>query len=390
MNPVAIIPIRSGSKGLKNKNMLYLNNKPLVAWTIDALLKSGVVNCEDIYISSDSGEYKQVLEKLYPSIKFDMRDELYASDKATTADFLVYFFNKMNFRNKNFILCQATSPLRTGQQIKEAYQQFLNNHSEIVVSVVKSDESDELFTTIDDDRLLKDIVGIDKNYRRQKKVNKYLPNGAIYISSIIGYLEKKSFFTSGTEGYLMDKTSSVDIDNKLDFEIASLILSKRENKSSLNYSILYEYKEIINKHKEIIVSDGRVENLSYFFDNQFSTRAFQGITLIDLLNLLEDNFFAPNSSVTVSAGLYDLKQYSLEHIQDTLLKIIKLCDYENIALRILKIAPVVFSKDFDNKQIDKLNLVLSKNLNSKHFKFIDVKYDEDSLLRNGVVCSISE
>ena len=124
MKPFAVIPIRSGSKGLQNKNMLYFGNKPLVCSTIDALIDSKIV--DDIYVSTDSQFYIDILKNMYPNILFDLRDERLASDDSSTSDFLSVFLKKFD-KGRDFILCQATSPLRNGEQIKEATDGELEN-----------------------------------------------------------------------------------------------------------------------------------------------------------------------------------------------------------------------------------------------------------------------
>ncbi|MDQ8765824.1 acylneuraminate cytidylyltransferase, partial [Streptococcus ruminantium] len=59
MEPVCIIPARSGSKGLPNKNMLFLDGKPMIFHTIHAAIESGCFKKENIFVSTDSEHYKK-------------------------------------------------------------------------------------------------------------------------------------------------------------------------------------------------------------------------------------------------------------------------------------------------------------------------------------------
>ena len=69
MKNIAIIPIRSGSKGLPDKNVLFFNGAPLVCATIEELLSSGMVENENIFVSTDSYEYITLLKKFYPDMQ---------------------------------------------------------------------------------------------------------------------------------------------------------------------------------------------------------------------------------------------------------------------------------------------------------------------------------
>ena len=222
---IAVIPIRAGSKGLKDKNIYPLNGKPLVLYSVEALISSGVVNPENIFVASDSDEYLRVIRESYPEVSVFKRDESDASDSSTTADFVLNFLDKVGTDKANLILCQATSPLRTGQQIREAFQMYENTDCSSVVSVTRASKSPSLMTVLEDGRM-KDIVGIDIGYRRQNKADYYYPNGATYIVRIQSYMDKPSFFNEDSLGYVMNGNSSIDVDGIDDIKKAERILKK--------------------------------------------------------------------------------------------------------------------------------------------------------------------
>ena len=272
MNNIFIIPIRSGSKGLPNKNMLNNSGKPLVMHTIDKIRKE--YDNENIFVSTDSLEYKKILEKL--NVNVIMRGKEIAGDNVPTSEVILDFLNKFEEKNFNLILCQATSPRRTGIQIREAIS-LLDDETQSIVSVVESDKSKGLLSTIDENGYIADLDGIDRNYTRQNQQKYFIPNGAIYVTTKEKYLNNKSFFLDTTKPYIMNKYTSIDIDGltdylefikeekKLEFinnnSDTLLITNKRLNAADLNYDklIIDEYncdkqiiQVIINKYEKII------------------------------------------------------------------------------------------------------------------------------------------
>ena len=128
---LAIIPARGGSKRLPRKNVLDLNGKPLIAWSIEAGVKSSYIN--KVLVSSDDSEILEI-SKQYGAEIIIRPDEL-ASDTATTFDAI-----KHSIENSEpydyVILLQPTSPLRDTKQINEAIDLLIEKNADaIVVSV---------------------------------------------------------------------------------------------------------------------------------------------------------------------------------------------------------------------------------------------------------------
>ena len=83
MKNIAVIPARSGSKGLKDKNIKLLNHKPLMAYSIEAALQSGIYDC--VHVSTDSRQYAEVAMEHGAEVPFLRSGEL-SSDLASTWD----------------------------------------------------------------------------------------------------------------------------------------------------------------------------------------------------------------------------------------------------------------------------------------------------------------
>ena len=124
MNKIAIIPARSGSKGLVNKNILMLLDKPIIAYTIEAAIQS---NCfSKVIVSTDSLEYKEIAEKYGAEVI--MRGDNLSNDTATSYMVIEDILQKdLGIEYNYFMLLQPTSPFRNYQHIRESIEKFEKN-----------------------------------------------------------------------------------------------------------------------------------------------------------------------------------------------------------------------------------------------------------------------
>ena len=142
MKNLAIIPARSGSKGLPDKNIKELLGKPLMAYSIEAALASGVF--DEVMISTDSEKYAEIAKKCGASVPF-LRSEATASDTASSWDMVTEVLN--NYKKllgrefDTFCLLQPTSPLRTAEDIRAAYDIYNQKAKFAVVSVCETEHS---------------------------------------------------------------------------------------------------------------------------------------------------------------------------------------------------------------------------------------------------------
>ncbi|WKK68384.1 cytidylyltransferase domain-containing protein [Brochothrix thermosphacta] len=191
MRKICVILARSGSKGLKNKNMLFIDGKPMLFHSIDAALASNLFDKEDIFVSTDDKNYAEIIATT--GVNIVLRDKSLATDTATTFDALNDFLSDFE-EDLSFILLQPTSPLRTGENISDAFEIFdANSTNANVVGISQADKDLSLYTTVSSNNKLSGLAGVDKNYTRQKKEKTYYPNGAIFISTKQRYLKEKSF-----------------------------------------------------------------------------------------------------------------------------------------------------------------------------------------------------
>ena len=219
---LAIIPARGGSKRLPRKNVLDLAGKPLIAWSIEAGLNSKYI--DKVVVSSDDTEILAV-SKRYNAKTIVRPDEL-ASDTATTFDAIKHTIE--NVEQYNYIvLLQATSPLRDAKHIDEAIELLESKNADAVVSVCEMDHSPLWSNTLDESLSMNGFLRDEVLNKRSQDLEKYYRlNGAIYICKTEKFLEKKSFFLQeNIYGFKMDRESSIDIDEGIDFKMAEIFLN---------------------------------------------------------------------------------------------------------------------------------------------------------------------
>ena len=136
MKKIAIIPARSGSKGLKDKNILPICGKPMLAYTIEAAIQSNLF--DRVILSTDSLEYKKIGEDFGAEVI--LRGEEVSNDSASTFMVIEDLFGKIEISFDYFMLLQPTSPLRNYRHVVEACELFERNFDkfDFLVSMQKA------------------------------------------------------------------------------------------------------------------------------------------------------------------------------------------------------------------------------------------------------------
>jgi CMP-N,N'-diacetyllegionaminic acid synthase len=218
-----IIPARGGSKGLPRKNILPINGKPMICYTIDAA--RGVTSDQNICVSTDDLEIKQVVENYGLKIPFLRPAEL-ATDNAGTREVLLhaidFYQNELNQQFSKICLLQPTSPLRTSQHVFEAHELW-NNDLDMVVSVKASKVNPFTLNIENDVGFLEKIE--KSNFTQRQELPKYWQyNGAIYFINIQSLQAEPIAEFEKVKKYVMSEESSVDVDNELDLEMVISLL----------------------------------------------------------------------------------------------------------------------------------------------------------------------
>lgn len=223
-----LITARGGSKGLPKKNILELGGKPLIIHTLDAARE--VASDKDICVSTDSADIIEVLEKFQYKVPF-IRPEALATDTSSSEDVILHsieFYKDKGIQYDYIVLLQPTSPLRTGEQISEAIG-FINSETEMLMSVKETDSNPYYVLFEEDERGILQKSKSSNATRRQDLPKVYEANGAIYIIHI-GKLQEKGMANLVKTKYVMDKKSSIDIDDEIDFQLCGVILDNKKSK----------------------------------------------------------------------------------------------------------------------------------------------------------------
>lgn len=229
---LAIIPARSGSKGLKDKNIKLLDGKPLISYTINTARSSEVFDY--IMVSTDSEKYAEIAIREGANIPF-LRSKELSTDVSSSVDVIldaIEKIEKMGMRFDYFVLLQPTSPLRDCEDITNSVKILFEKEANSVVSVCESDHSPVHMNKLDKSLSMMNFIMNDNNKRRQDMDLFYRINGAIYICDVEYFKNFRKFYGEKSYAYIMKKINSVDIDDELDFLLAQTILKYK------NYVIL--------------------------------------------------------------------------------------------------------------------------------------------------------
>ena len=218
-----VLDKRDGSKRLPNKNILYLCNKPLIAWSIEAAKKSPYI--KEIVVTSDSDKILDIAKKY--RVKALKRPKYLVTDTAKSEEAILHVIE--NYPEFEYIvLLQPTSPLRIEKHIDKAIELLKKKNADGIISVCQVDHSplwsNTLPENLDMSNFLRDEI---KGKRSQDLPKYYRLNGAIYICKTKRLIKENSFFIKDKIfAYVMENIDSVDIDTKLDFLFAKFILKE--------------------------------------------------------------------------------------------------------------------------------------------------------------------
>lgn len=226
---LAIIPARGGSKGIPNKNIKLINGKPLIAHTIEEAIRSKYI--DKIIVSTDDAEIAKISRQYGAEIPF-MRPPHLAKDDTPGIEPIIHALNwfKSNNQEFDYVIClQCTSPFRKVEQVDEALEKLMKSNSDSIVSVCESEVSPYWMKKIENGEMKDFLNDIPFYGRRQDTPKIYRLNGAIYISNIETLSKNKSWYSENTLAYIMDRESSIDIDDMIDFKFAEFLMKEREH-----------------------------------------------------------------------------------------------------------------------------------------------------------------
>ncbi len=230
MNIITVIPARSGSKGVPDKNIKELDGKPLIAYSISAAIKSKLIN--RVIVSTDSEKYASISKDYGAEVPF-IRPNEYSGDDSTDYDFvkhlLDWFANNEGDTPDYIIHLRPTTPLRDPSILDNAIEKFINNgeatslrsaHEMSETAYKQFELEGEYFKTICTGSFNLD----DANNSRQSFPKTYSPNGYIDILKTSHILENNLLHGNQVMSYLTDFT--IEVDTLDDFEFLEWHIQK--------------------------------------------------------------------------------------------------------------------------------------------------------------------
>ena len=230
MKTIAIIPARSGSKGLPDKNILSLCGKPMMDYTIKACLASG---CFDrVHMSTDSERYAEIGKECGADVPF-LRSKELATDDATTEDVVRFVLKEYEKRQETFqvfAIMQPTSPLRSKEDIQESFALMREKSADSIIGVCEMEHSPLWTNTLDEEGRMEGFLSRGTNQNRQSFQPYYRINGGIYLMQVEKYTNHMALYGSRSYAYKMPKERSIDIDDEMDFFIAQALINKKNSR----------------------------------------------------------------------------------------------------------------------------------------------------------------
>jgi CMP-N,N'-diacetyllegionaminic acid synthase len=226
MNILGIIPARSKSKGIVNKNIKIINGKELIYYTIKRAKESKLIN--QLISSTDSLKYSQIFKK-YDIWTPSLRPKKLSTDKSNIIDTLIYTTKLAEkLQNQKFdyvVLLQPSSPNRKKSEIDKSIKKIINSDFDSLISLSSLNSTHpEKMKKIQKNKILDYVKGSAENPPRQNLEVLYVPSGNLYIVKRDILIKQKTLTGKKQTFYLIDKNDYVNIDNNDDLSIAKIKL----------------------------------------------------------------------------------------------------------------------------------------------------------------------
>lgn len=228
MSVLGVIPARGGSKGVPGKNLRALGGKPLLAWTIEAALASGL---DRVIVSSDDAEIMDVANE-YGELAPFVRPASLATDSAPSLPVVQHAIEYVEERwgaVEAVMMLQPTTPMRTSAHIDEGLNMLSDTGCDAVVSVVEvgGGHPFRMKRVIDGDRLINFIdQGFEDMRPRQELPPVYIREGSIYIARRHLVMDRSTLVGGDVRAIIRDPATTVNIDTEADFALAERLLAQ--------------------------------------------------------------------------------------------------------------------------------------------------------------------
>ena len=224
----ALITARGGSKRLPGKNIRVLGGKPLIVWTIEAALAAAEV--DQVIMSTDDEAIADISRRAGAELPF-MRPEELSGDHSSHYDVVAHALDWLEADGRlphSCLLLQPTSPFRTSSLIDAAIRERRKMDAESMASVCHVSDHPAFMFRRGEDGTLTSLWPRKEEYQRSQDQDElFVLNGAIYAFSPAAFRQRKTVLSPSPAGFVMDRISSLDIDNAEDFALAEALIENR-------------------------------------------------------------------------------------------------------------------------------------------------------------------
>jgi N-acylneuraminate cytidylyltransferase len=221
MKTLAMITARGGSKRIPRKNIKDFNGKPIIAYSIEAAITSGVF--DEVMVSTDDEEIAEIAKKFGAKVPF-FRSEKTSNDFATTVDVIEEVLNTYKERGEEFdIFCciYPTAPFITAERLKEAVTTLSNSDADSLIPVVRFSYPPQRAMEIHDGKLVfRQPENLAK--RSQDLEPHFHDAGQFYVVRSESFFKNHGIMVGDILPMELSELEVQDIDNEVDWQLAEL------------------------------------------------------------------------------------------------------------------------------------------------------------------------
>ncbi len=271
MKKIAIIPLRSGSKGIPNKNKKKLLGRPLFTWSLNEAIKSKL---DEVYVFTDDEDIIDYVKKEYgwtSKVKVKRRSAENASDTASTEEAMLEMSSMVKDDYDLMVLLQATSPLVRAGDIDKAIAEVEHG-------------KDSALTVVPTKRFIWSREGESLNYDYMKRPRRQdfdgglmIENGAVYVTTKTQFLTSKNRLGGDIALVEMPEDALYEIDSEEDWSVVERLLVMRLRKQK---GVLGRLKLLVLDVDGVFTDCKVTNNAAGEFSKTFSMKDGMGFEIL--------------------------------------------------------------------------------------------------------------
>ena len=229
---LALITARGGSKRIPRKNIRNFLGKPIIAYSIDAALKSGVF--DEVMVSTDDEEIACIAQQYGAKVPF-FRSAETSNDTATTTDVIIEVLEEYKELGKNFdyaCCIYPTAPFVLPESLKMAFDTIQRDNSDVAIPVVKYSYPIQRALEISDNGSLEMLWPEYSRARSQDLKPRFHDAGQFYFFKTSAINKNMELLKMNASPIIIPETNVQDIDTEEDWEIAELKYSRAIQKKA--------------------------------------------------------------------------------------------------------------------------------------------------------------